>query len=146
MAPALRQGDYVLVGAWGKLARGPRRGQIVAVAMAEGTHVKRVIGLPSERVVFTEGMLFIDGDRLLEPYLRGLPPYLGLEDSAFSLATDEYFVMGDNRSRSTDSRHRGPVSLSSIKGRALWRVWPLLRRANREVSNADPPSERTHRG
>ena len=124
MAPTLRQGDYVLVGAWGKLARAPRRGQIVAVAMAEGTHVKRVIGLPGERVVFTEGMLFVDGDRLMEPYLRGLPPYLGLEDSEFSLATAQYFVMGDNRSRSTDSRHCGPVTHSSIKGRTVWRVWP----------------------
>ena len=88
----------------------------------------------------------IDGARLMEPYLRGLPPYLGLEDAEFSLAKDEYFVMGDNRPHSTDSRHCGPVTRSSIEGRTVWRVWPLLRRANREVSNADPPSERTHRG
>ena len=146
MAPTLRHGDYVLVRACEAFARAPQRGDVVVVAMAEGSHVKRIVGLPGERVVFTGGMLLIDGDRLMEPYLRGLPPYLGLEDAEFSLAKDEYFVMGDNRPHSTDSRHGGPVSRSSIEGRTVWRVWPLLRRAYREVSNADPPPERTHRG
>lgn len=146
MAPTLRQGDYVLVRASEGFSRAPRRGDVVVVAMAEGSHVKRIVGLSGERVVFTEGMLLIDGDRLVEPYLRGLPPYLGLEDAEFSLAKDEYFVMGDNRPRSTDSRHCGPVTRSSIEGKTVWRVWPLLRRSDREDSNADSPSERTHRG
>ena len=127
MAPTLRQGDYVLV----DLARAPQRGDIVVVATDGGRFVKRVVGLPGERVQFTEGMLLVDGDRLVEPYLRGLPPYLGLQDAEFSLAGDEYFVMGDNRSHSTDSRYSGPVSRSSIEGRALWRVWPPLRLGNR---------------
>ena len=146
MAPTLREGDYVLVRARETFGRAPQRGDVVVVAVAEGRHVKRIVGLPGERVAFTEGMLLIDGARLMEPYLRGLPPYLGLEDAEFSLARDEYFVMGDNRPHSTDSRHCGPVTRSSIEGRTVWRLWPLLRRANREVSNADPPSERTHRG
>ena len=129
MAPTLRQGDYVLIRAGEE--REPRRGDIVVVAATEGRHVKRVVGLPGERVVFTAGMLLIDGDRLVEPYLRGLPPYLGLEDSEFSLAMDAYFVMGDNRSHSTDSRHGGPVMRSSIEGRTICRVWPPLRWRNR---------------
>lgn len=131
MAPTLRQGDYVLARACQRLARAPQRGDIVVVALAEGRHVKRVVGLPGERVVFTEGILLIDGDRLVEPYLHGLPPYPGLEDAEFSLARDEYFVMGDNRSHSTDSRHCGPVTRSSIEGRTVWRVWPPLRWGNR---------------
>ena len=146
MAPTLRPGDYVLVRAREAFGRAPQRGDVVVVTMADGSHVKRIVGLPGERVVFTEGTLFVDGARLMEPYLGGLPPYLGLEDAEFSLAKDEYFVMGDNRPHSTDSRHCGPITRSSIGGRTVWRVWPLLRRANREVSNADPPSERTHRG
>ena len=131
MAPTLRQGDYVLARACQRLARAPQRGDIVVVALAEGRHVKRVVGLPGERVVFTEGMLLIDDHRLVEPYLRGLPSYPGLEDAEFSLARDEYFVMGDNRSYSTDSRHCGPVTRSSIEGRTVWRVWPPLRWGNR---------------
>ena len=51
----------------------------MAVTMSEESHLKRVVGLPGERLVFTDGMLLVDGDGLREPYLRGLPPYLGLE-------------------------------------------------------------------
>lgn len=131
MAPTFRQGDYILVRTCEDPARAPKRGDIVVVATDEARYVKRVVGLPGERVEFTAGMLLIDGDRLMEPYLRGLPPYLGLEDAEFSLAGDEFFVMGDNRSYSTDSRHSGPVTRSSIEGRSLWRVWPPLRLGNR---------------
>lgn len=127
MAPTLRQGDYVLVHACQASARAPRRGDIVVVALAEGRHVKRIVGLPGERVAFTEGVLLIDGDRLAEPYLRGLPSYLGLADAECSLARDEYFAMGDNRAHSTDSRHYGPVMRSSIEGRTICRVWPPRR-------------------
>ena len=127
MEPTLGHGDYVLVRAYGASLRQPRRGHIVVVAMAEGSHLKRFVGLPNERLVFTEGMLLIDGGRLSEPYLRGLPPYLGLEASEFLLAVGEYFVMGDNRAHSTDSRHFGPVTRSSIKGTVVCRVWPPLR-------------------
>ena len=131
MAPTLRQGDYILVSTCEDLARAPKRGDIVVVATDGGSHVKRVVGLPGERVEFTEGVLLVDGDRLMEPYLRGLPPYLGLQDAEFSLAGDEFFVMGDNRSHSTDSRHSGPVTRSSIEGRTRWRVWPPLRLGKR---------------
>ena len=131
MAPTLRQGDYVLVRPCERLSREPQRGDIVVVAMAEGSHLKRVVGLPSERLALTEGTLLIGGDRLSEPYLHGLPAYLGLEASDFSLAVDEYFVMGDNRPRSTDSRHFGPVNRSTIEGTVVCRVWPPLRRGGR---------------
>ena len=127
MTPALGHGDYVLVRACGASARQPRRGHIVVVTMAEGSRLKRVVGLPGERLIFAEGTLLIDGDRLPEPYLQGLPPYPGLENSEYSLGVDTYFVMGDNRARSTDSRHFGPVTRSTIEGTVVCRVWPPLR-------------------
>ena len=105
----------------------------MAVTMSEESHLKRVVGLPGERLVFTEGMLLVDGDRLREPYLRGLPPYLGLESSEFSLAAQQYFVMGDNRAHSTDSRHFGPVAPSTKEGTVAFRVWPPRRRGGRWV-------------
>ncbi|MDE0207737.1 MAG: signal peptidase I [Candidatus Tectomicrobia bacterium] len=129
MAPALLQGDYVLVRAFRNPARRPpRRGDIIAFAMTEGSGLKRVVGLPGERLVFTEGMLLVDGDRLLEPYLGGLPSYLGLESREFALASGEFFVMGDNRTHSTDSRHFGPVRCSQIEGAVACRLWRPLRR------------------
>ena len=128
MTPTLRPGDYMLVRAFRSNSGKPRRGEIVVVAMPEGSHLKRIVGLPGERLVFKEGTLLVEGARLREPYLRGLPPYLGLEASEFSLAADEYFVMGDNRAHSTDSRHFGPVTRSVIEGRTVCSFWPLLRR------------------
>ena len=129
MAPTLCPGDYVLTRTPGASTRAPRRGDVVVAAMAGGSRLKRIVGLPEERLIFTEGMLLVDGDRLLEPYLRGLPSYLGVEASGFSLRADEYFLLGDNRAHSTDSRHLGPLNHSAIVGTVVCRVWPLLRRA-----------------
>ena len=131
MAPALRPGNYVLVRTSGCAPWRPRRGDIVVVALSEESRVKRVVGLPGERLVFMEGVLLVNGERLLEPYLQGLPPYLGLEECEFSLPEDAYFVMGDNRAHSTDSRHLGPVVRSSIEGTVVCRIWPLMQRGGR---------------
>ena len=127
--PALCAGDYLLVRHRAAIDRPLARSAIVVVALEgqERGMLKRVVGLPGEQVTFGEGMLLINGKMLVEPYLRGLPPYLGLGDSEFSLDSDQYFVMGDNRTHSTDSRHFGPVRFSQVEGNAALRVWPLLR-------------------
>ena len=126
MIPSLRDGDYLLARRFHHLKRKPARGDIVVVAIPGKSRLKRIVGLPGERVTFTDGLLLINGDRLTEPYLRGLPPYLGLEHSVFVLDGEEYFVMGDNRAHSTDSRDYGPVRLAQIEGRAVCRVWPPI--------------------
>ena len=129
MAPSLRQGDYLLAQRMqgrSNTARGNlSRGDIVAVDLCGQIQIKRIIGLPKERISLMQGILLVDGERLLEPYLKGLPPYLGLEDSDYEMKQDEYFMMGDNRSHSTDSRHYGPVQRSRIEGKMKCRVWPL---------------------
>ena len=128
MTPSLRDGDYLLARRFHQLKRKPARGDIVVVAVSGKSRLKRVVGLPGERVTFTDGMLLVNGDKLAEPYLRGLPPYLGLERSEFVLGGEEYFVMGDNRAHSTDSRDYGPVRRAQIEGRAVCRIWPPIRR------------------
>lgn len=130
MMPSLRGGDYLLVREDTGSRRPPSREDIVVVAQSGRSQVKRVIALPGERVALADGMLWIDGERLIEPYLHGLPAYLGLDESEFEIGSDEYFVMGDNRAHSTDSRDYGPVHRSRISGRVLVRIWPLLRSAS----------------
>lgn len=126
MSPTLFVGDYLLMRGNNLSKRPHARGEIV-VAVLKGCErriLKRVVGLPGERIAFSEGVLLVNGQNLVEPYLGGLPPYLGLDNSHLSLGSDEYFLMGDNRAHSTDSRHYGPVSRSQIAAKAVWRVWP----------------------
>ena len=128
MTPSLRHGDQVLVDVSAYLETGPARGDVVVFSnpRGDGRHdIKGVIGLPGERVVMAEGMLFVDGVQLAEPYLGGLPSSVGLGERAWLLGADEYLVLGDNRAHSTDSRQFGPIGADRIAGRAWVRYWPL---------------------
>ena len=134
MSPALRHGDCVLARRIDGLERAPKRGALAVIAapgVGEGHQIKRIVGLPGERIRFEDGLLFIDGERLVERYLRGRPSNLGLGAAEWTLADDECFALGDNRAHSTDSRHYGPVRLRQIEGKLLWRVWPPIRRRKR---------------
>ena len=129
MTPTLQDGDYLLTRRIYADIIPPLRGDIVVVSAGAParSQVKRVIGLPREHIALTDGMLLIDGVWLAEPYLHGLPPYLGLDESTWQLGADEYFVMGDNRAHSTDSRAYGPVRAAQIEARAVCRVFPPSR-------------------
>lgn len=91
--------------------------------------IKRVIGLPGERIKVDKGSVYIynnahpDGYKLEESYLPdGL---LTKGDNDYLIKEDEYFVMGDNRNHSSDSRMWGPIKNSNVVGRVLVRAWPL---------------------
>ena len=127
MTPSLRAGDYLLVHENTRSKRLLNRGDIVVVNHFGNNQFKRIVALPREQIVLTGGMLLIDGERLIEPYLNGLPPYLGLDESSYELGDDEFFLMGDNRAHSTDSRDYGSVHRSQIESGVVCRVWPLLR-------------------
>ena len=132
MAPTMLAGDLLLVQEDSGNRRIVNRGDIVVLTQSGRSQLKRIVALPGEHLAFTDGMLLIDGQGLKEPYLDGLPPYLGLDDSAHDLASDEYFVMGDNRAHSTDSRQYGPVHRAQMIGKVLCRSWPLFRMAGRK--------------
>ena len=93
----------------------------------ERDELKRIVGLAGEEMRLEDGLLYVDGAVLDEPYLGGLPPTLGLESRRWRMGSDEYFVMGDNRVRSTDSREYGPVRADLLVGRVLLRYWPPRR-------------------
>ncbi len=99
--------------------------------------IKRVIATPGETITFADGAVYIDGRRLEEPYVGGADTASGAipieaegcinppAADTCTLAEGFYFMMGDNRRNSTDSRHFGPVHEDSIVGRAFLKVWPL---------------------
>jgi signal peptidase I len=119
MSPTFRPNDFVCARA---LYAGPARGDVVILTDDRGDRViKRIVGLPHETVTICRGFVYIDTQRISEPYLPkrtytfkrdeiiGLPPQWRLGD-------DEYFVLGDNRLRSHDSRNFGAVVRNHIHG------------------------------
>jgi signal peptidase I len=115
--------------------RGPHRGEIAifhAPALAAsrcdegGTYVKRVIGLPGDVVSERNGFVYVDGRALAEPYVQAsLRDHR--TDSWPRVPPNRYFVMGDDRRFSCDSRSWGTVPRSSLIGRVLVRYWPPMR-------------------
>ena len=106
------------------------RGDVVVLrdsARGERRHLKRVIGLPRERIRQQDGVLLIDGRRMKEEYLKGMPSVIGLGDRTWELERGEFFVLGDNRAHSADSRELGPVETDRIVGVVWFRYWPLTR-------------------
>lgn len=91
--------------------------------------IKRVIGLPGETIQIKDGEIYIDGEVLEENY--GKEPIIegGIAEEPLTLGDEEYFVMGDNRNDSDDSRadYIGPITRNLIKGKAILRIWPLDR-------------------
>lgn len=112
--------------------RDPDRGDIVVfnppdqveeVCGAGGTYVKRIVGLPGERIAGENGKIYVDGTELEELYLepgRSGGPDFGPEE----LGDDEYFMMGDNRRMSCDSRRWGSISREDMVGPVFFVYWP----------------------
>lgn len=87
--------------------------------------VKRIIGLPGESVTVQQGKVYINRQPLVENYLNETPnPEFS---GPFNLGPGQYFVMGDNRNHSDDSRDNGPIQDKDIRGRVVLRLWPLSR-------------------
>lgn len=105
--------------------RSPERGNVVVIELPNEdiTIIKRIIGLPGETIEIRDGTVFIDGEPLVEPYLD--QPTLDIYDPLV-IPENHYFVMGDNRSNSRDSRSLsiGFVPESNIKGQAVIVYWP----------------------
>ncbi len=90
----------------------------------EEDYIKRVIGLPGDTVEIQDAQVYVNSLELDEPYINEpcLPDRC--QDNTWQLGADEYFMMGDNRNHSSDSRFFGPVKRSFIVGEVLVRYWP----------------------
>ena len=132
-----RFSDRVLANRLAYRFRAPERGDIVVFrtpatadrcgqGLGGSTFVKRIVGLPGEKVSERNGVIHIDGDRLVEPYLEPSRRGNGI-DSWPRVAPGHYFVLGDNRTESCDSRTWGTVARNSLIGPVLLTYWPPKR-------------------
>ncbi len=124
MQPSLSNGQYIIVNKVVYKLRSPHRGEIVVFDPPQDSspYIKRVIGLPGEVVEGRRGKIYIDGSSLSEPYLEGIKVN---SFSRYRVPDGYYFVLGDNRGNSQDSRSFGAVPEDDIIGKAWISLWPL---------------------
>ena len=123
MSPTLSDGEYLVTDNLAYLEESPQRGDIVLLSRPGGrTYLKRVIGLPSESLEVRGGKVLINGTELSEPYLY---EPMRVDSPARKIGADHYFVMGDSRNMSSDSRTFGPIAISDIIGRATFVYYPF---------------------
>jgi signal peptidase I len=127
MVPTLQDQQYILVNRAAYLFHPPERGDIIVFAYPldpTQDYIKRIVGVPGDHVqVNQEGVVFVDGVSLSEPYVSEITnPY---DPTDMKLGPNQYFVLGDNRGDSSDSRVWGPVPRANIIGQAWFVYWPL---------------------
>lgn len=132
MRRTLEQDEYVLVDKLTPHFDDYSRGDIVVFQPpgddeGEVPFIKRVIGVPGDQLEIREGVVYVNDVALDEPYVLGGETAAPGEQTSWSVPTGTLFVMGDNRSNSTDSRSStiGPVPISNVIGRAWLRYWPI---------------------
>ncbi len=136
MVPNFQSGEYVLSDKVSYRLGNPKRGDVVVFHAPEAANcpkgtgcdfIKRVLGLPGETIAVHDNHIYVNNRPVDEPYLPKefqILPGPATRDKTITLGPDEYFVCGDNRPYSSDSRSWGPIQKSDIVGRAFLRYWP----------------------
>lgn len=135
MVPTLEVNDRLMVEKLSYLFHPPNRGDVVVFwppdrlkqenpELKKEAFIKRVIGLPGDKVEVKEGKVFINNKPLSEDYIAAKPNY---EWGPEIVPADSYLVLGDNRNNSYDSHYWGYVPRQNLIGRAAFRFWPLSR-------------------
>lgn len=137
MFPTLENGDYVLTDKISYRFDEPQRGDIVvfhappSAQCPQGTgcdYIKRIIAVPGDSIEVRDSAFYLNGQQLTETYLGpgvDTSSHSFTGNRAVTLGVDEYFVSGDNRPRSSDSRAWGPIGSAEIVGKAFFRYWPI---------------------
>ena len=140
MVPNFQDGELLLTEKVTYRFQDVKRGDVVvfqAPTARKVDYIKRIIGLPDDSVEIQNGSIFINGKELTEPYETQSTD----GNIKITVGETQYFVLGDNRTASSDSRSFGPIEKGTIKGRAWLVYWPiskwrLISRVNYAVSNS----------
>lgn len=131
MEPNFPDGEYLLTDKVKYRFGEPSRGDVVVFKAPTGEgeeFIKRIIGLPGERIAVRNGRVLLNGQELNEDYIPEISPTYGgnflQENETFTIPEGNYFVLGDNRPHSSDSRSWGTITKDKITGRAWLIYWP----------------------
>ena len=128
MENTLFHNDILLINKFTYGFHGPERFDMVIFPYSmKEYYVKRIIGLPGEKIQIKDGAIYIDEEQLLEQYGEEDIKDAGIANSTITLGEDEFFLMGDNRNHSTDSRSQliGPVKRDKLEGKVFARIYPF---------------------
>ena len=123
MEPTLQSGEFVIVNKLAYTFGDPSIGDVIVFHLPrdpDQEYIKRVIGLPGDRVEIKDGEVFVNGEILSEEYIAASPVY----ENAWDVPSDSLFVLGDNRNNSSDSHNWGPVAMEFVIGKATFVYWP----------------------
>lgn len=132
MLPNFTNGELLLTEKVSYRIYNPARGDVIvfrAPLSGKVDFIKRIIGLPGDIVKVEDGVVFINDQRLTEPY----ETQQTLGKVEVTLAQNQYYVLGDNRGSSSDSRSFGPIATGAIKGRAWLVYWPIKSERSRGI-------------
>lgn len=130
MIPTIELQDRVIANKFIYRFSEPERGDVVVLDDPTGTVttlIKRVIATEGQTVNFVDGQVVVDGEVLDEPYTHGLPTEPMAVEMPYTVPEGCVWLMGDNRTNSADSRVFGAVSLTDIRGKAIFCYWPIDR-------------------
>ncbi|OGE27072.1 signal peptidase I [Candidatus Daviesbacteria bacterium RIFCSPHIGHO2_02_FULL_41_14] len=132
MVPNFHDKDYIITNKLAVKLGELQRGQVIILTNPRNNDqvfIKRIIGLPGERIKLQDGLVYLNNKSLQEPYLATdlkTPGESFLQDGEEVVVPNgQYFVMGDNRGASSDSREFGPITKELIIGQAFFRYWPI---------------------
>lgn len=123
MDTTLKQGEILLLE---KYDKNYERFDIVVIKEGNERIIKRIIGMPGESIKIIDGIIYINGEKIEDEYASSITNDFSLEK--FELETipeNTYFVLGDNRIVSKDSRILGPIKKENIQGKVIYRIWPF---------------------
>lgn len=127
MSPSIHDGDRIVIDPLSYLFHSIERGDIVVLRYPldpSVDYIKRVVGLPGDEIRIEAGKVWVNGRHLDEPYVGSVDYFCSLRARVLP---EHYFVLGDNRTRSCDSREFGQVPQDLVRGKVELRVWPLAR-------------------
>lgn len=144
MEPNFEDGNYLIIDEISYRFGEPQRGEVVVFKYPRNPsqrYIKRIIGLPGETIIIEDSKIIIvnhEGKQILDEsnYLQNIQTP---GDVQTTLDDDEYFVLGDNRPSSSDSRRWGPLSRDGIIGKVFLRAWPLVALAKIEAPTYNEP-------